>query len=233
MSSFSLKDLLTGAAARIAENGRQLVQSSNLAFAGQQSMDHANSFYTETGQMPLPDVVDQAKPTAIGYPTHWFKNTHPTKSLVVDSVYWTCDGGPLGADQYLCQFIGANPNLPPTGNIATDFQAAVAHRTNIGNVSAPAIEQYAWDGVGDGLTMPAGFGNPAEQFNAWRVGKGQNLWEWNGRIIMPPNAPAVLHIFDTEASLGAGNVINTSFMLNYYHVDLRAAAGATAAYGGE
>lgn len=224
--------------AEVTESNRQLVSASQMPFIVQQSWDEANASFSTTQQMPLPSPTGATAPdNAAGYPVHWVKNTSKTKHLIIEKVYWTADGGIVSATgavgialakaQYLCQFFLADPNDPPTTNVAAGFPVATK-RTNMGNGSAPELEQFAWDGVGVGLgegqanwgAVPTAY-NAANPANAWRVGFGQAVWNWDGRIAIPPGGPAILHVFKTSAgTLPAGEVLNTSFDLHYMHVDL-------------
>lgn len=232
MSSFTIKDAKGGSRAGVTPSGRVLTSGANTNFLAQCSLDNEEAYILH-GVYTLPAHVDTAPQNAgtlgEGYPVHWFRNDHPDKMLVMQQVQWGSNGGgpSLNADvTWDCKFFFADQGLPPDAagagadNVAVGVPAYqyAPKRMNIKNGTPPQILVKAWDGVGNGIQMPAGSWNPARRVFNGIVGKGQSSFDIACSIIIPPGGPSVLHVFDAP-DLAIGETLKLGVTWFCCHVD--------------
>lgn len=222
MSSTEVKGP-SGNRAEVSSSKRQLTSAAFYDLMAKISADSAEASVMYSGNMILKDAtaqppLDAGQPTQ-GFAVHWFRNSHPTKNLVIHSASWGSDGGSDRSlhTTFLCKPIFASHLLPPTGNIGTLFET-IPKRENLANQTPPEIEAYAWDGVGNGLIMPLGSYNNQRKIQQFIVQRGYQDTSWESAFIMPPGSPAVLHMFDAPGlPAGSGETLNCHITIKAFH----------------
>jgi hypothetical protein len=162
------------------------------------------------------DVAPQNPGTpAVGYPISWVANSDPTRPLQVVLTISSNDGGPSGLHAAQVKFLFADPTLPPTAN-TSPFPNSF--RLNGSNLSLPPLQSFAWNGVGNGLTLPAGAINPAFPSGVLFSPQGYTEMPVFSAGIIPPGGAARLIVIDAP-SLAAGETMLFVDQFYSFHID--------------
>lgn len=89
----------------------------------------------------------------MGVPITWFANLSTTKTMVIMDTLLSSNGGSINHNRVMRgQFYAADAAKPPTANSESSITSA-----NLSNASPnPDVLGFRWDGVGNGMVMPAG-----------------------------------------------------------------------------
>ena len=211
---------------------RAMASSSDISIIEQINIDRAEHYAATTGRIDVfsgigPDPAFQfAGQPGQGYPVIMVANNSPTKSLVMDFVVSTQDGG-IGAG-------AANPNAfirlknqsyslaagDPDANI--NPVSSNPRRLNGANGTVPEdVKVFSWDNAGDGLGIPAGAWNAGFSLAEIQMRDSFLKMEFGFSIAPPGFGKSSTFIVLEPVGLAAGESIACQVAMSMFHIDLK------------